>query len=192
MSFKNTILKPTQNVLREKIVDEYRTDFTGQAGHLVKVSQKNPDDDSFYAQNTPLGASFDGIYSNKWISPYVVTKAEADDPANALLGITLQGTAEFDQHGNKINGFNRRYADENNYVASGEPVQIAAEGNFYISIDQIEGVPGPQSGLVAADEGKFRVVDPKVAGYSESGLLVGKCFSTSGTRQRDVNIYVNV
>lgn len=192
MSFKNTILKPTQNVPREKIVDEFRTDFTGQAGYLVKVSQKNPDSDSFYAQNTPLGAAFDGIYSNKWITPYVVTKAGADDPANALLGITLQGTAEFDQHGNKINGFNRRYADENNYVASGEPVQITSEGYFYISLSQINGVPGPQSGLVAANDGKFKVVDPKVAGFAQSGLLVGKCLSTSGTRQADVNIYVNV
>ena len=192
MSFKNTILKPTQNVPREKILDEFRTDFTGQAGHLVKISKKNPDDDSFYAQNTPLGASFDGIYSNKWISPYVVTKAAKNDPAGAILGITLQGTAEFDQHGNKINGFNRRYADENNYVASGEPVQITPEGYFYISLDQVAGVPAPGSGLIAANDGKFQVVDPANAGVIESGLLVGKCLSTSGTRQRDVNIYVNV
>lgn len=186
MSFKN-LLKPTRNLDPHEIEGGYRTDYTGQAGYVVKVSTNNPDDDSFYAQGTPLGASYDGIYSNKWICPKIVSKADAGDTSFEVLGITVQGTVETDPHGNKVNGFNQRYADENNYAVSGAPVQIAKAGNFWLDLAQLDGTPAPGKGLILAAGGRLEAVDVD-SGYVSSGLLVGKCLSTSGTRQTDVNV----
>jgi hypothetical protein len=184
MAYNTDLLKPTRNIAPHDIRDGYRTDYTGQAGFLVKVTNFDPDDDTFYAQNTSVGAGYDGIYSNKWIAPRVVSKAGASDVAGSVLGITLEGTASVDNHGNLIDGFNKRWADENGYVASGKPVQIATRGNFWIAVSQINGNPQPGSGLAPAADGKFLVVDPVASGDS----LVGKVLSSSGSRQGDVNI----
>ena len=147
MAYKDLILKPTRNVPPHKIVSEFRTDFTGQAGHLVKVSSYDPDADTFYS-SSPVGGSYDGIYSNQQVAPFTVTTTSDGDTASQVLGITLEGTAVTDANGNKIDGFNKRYGDENGYVASGKPVQIATEGMFWIDANHIKGgVPAPGSGL---------------------------------------------
>lgn len=190
MSFK-TKLKPWRLLPPHKIVADFATDYLGEAGYIVKVATNNPDDDTYYDSTTSVGASFDGVYSKRWVSPRKVTKAAHEDPAGAILGITLQGTAETDIHGNKVVGFNQRWADENNYVGSGVPVQIATEGFFYLSLDNINGVPAPGSGLIADDDGEVLVVDPADTDIIGSGLLIGKCLSTSGTRQGDALIQLH-
>jgi len=189
MAFKDLLLKPQRTFSPYDLRDGYRTDYTGQAGYLVKVTDNDLDDDTFYAQGESVGASYDGIYSNKWISPKIVSKAGASDVAGSILGITLEGTATEDNHGNKIDGFNKRYADENGYVASGKPVQIVTRGNFFVNVSQIAGTPAPGSGVVPAADGAFTVVDPANLVATKTGTaLIGKVLSTSGTRQSEVQI----
>ena len=189
MAFNNLLLKPTRNYNPHDVRGDFRTDYTGQAGYLVKVSAFDPDSDTYYAQGQSVGASYDGVYSNKFISPWVVSKAGAGDTAGSILGITLQGTASVDNHGNLIDGFNERWAQENNYVKSGMPVQVVTRGNFWIADSQIAGNPQPGSGIVAAANGGFTVIDPANQVAAGTGqYLVGKVLSSSGTRQGDVNI----
>ena len=196
MAYKDLILKPTRNVPPHKIVSEFRTDFTGQAGHLVKVSSYDPDADTFYS-SSPVGGSYDGIYSNQQVAPFTVTTTSDGDTASQVLGITLEGTAVTDANGNKIDGFNKRYGDENGYVASGKPVQIATEGMFWIDANQIKGgVPAPGSGLKAFGTGSFALVDLSATNASGSfvnaALAIGKVISSTGTRQSDVLIQLSL
>jgi hypothetical protein len=196
MAYKDLILKPTRNVPPHKIVSEFRTDFTGQAGHLVKVSSYDPDSDTYYS-SSPVGGSYDGIYSNQQVAPYSVTTTADGDTASQVLGITLEGTAVTDTNGNKIDGFNKRWADENGYVASGKPVQIATEGMFWIDANQIKGgVPAPGSGLKAFGTGSFGLVDLSATNASGSlfnaPLAIGKVISSTGTRQSDVLIQLSL
>jgi hypothetical protein len=193
MAFKNQLIKPLRNPNPYSIRSDYRTDYTGQAGYLVKVTACDPDSDQYYAQGESVGASYGGIYSNKWISPWIVSKAGATDVACGILGITLEGTASEDNHGNKIDGFNQRWADENGYVRSGAPVQIAMEGDFWIANSQFAGNPQPGSGIVPAADGAFTVVDPANLVATKTGTaLVGKILSASGTRQGDVRVQINL
>jgi hypothetical protein len=196
MAYKDLILKPTRNVPPHKIVSEFRTDFTGQAGHLVKVSSYDPDADTFYS-SSPVGGSYDGIYSNQQVAPFTVTTTSNGDTASQVLGITLEGTAVTDANGNKIDGFNKRWADENGYVASGKPVQIATEGMFWIDAKQIKGgVPAPGSGLKAFGTGSFALVDLSATNSSgaffNAPLAIGKVISSTGTRQSDVLIQLSL
>ena len=196
MAYKDLILKPTRNVPPHKIVSEFRTDFTGQAGHLVKVSSYDPDADTFYS-SSPVGGSYDGIYSNQQVAPFTVTTTSDGDTASQVLGITLEGTAVTDANGNKIDGFNKRYGDENGYVASGKPVQIATEGMFWLDANQIYGgVPAPGSGLKAFGTGSFALVDLSATNASGSfvnaPLAIGKVISSTGTRQSDVLIQLSL
>ena len=190
MAYKDLLLKPTRNVPPHKIVSEFRTDFTGRAGHLVKVSSYDPDDDTYYSQSNPVGGSYDGVYSNQQVAPFTVTKTAEGDTATQVLGITLEGTATTDANGNKIDGFNKRYADENGYVASGKPVQIATEGFFWIDANQVNsGVPAPGSGLKAFADGSFALMD---LSSSNAHLAIGRVISSTGTRQSDVLIQLSL
>jgi hypothetical protein len=197
MAFTDLILKPTRNVPPHKVLSEFRTDFTGLAGKIVKVSSYDPDADTYYSQNDSVGGTFDGVYSNKQIAPFAVTTATLDDSSASVLGITLEGTAVTDANGNKIDGFNKRYADENGFVASGKPVQIATEGTFWYDAKQFTGAqkPAPGSGLASDYDGKLRVVD--LANTNASGavinsdVVIGKVLSSTGIRQQDVLIQLN-
>jgi len=197
MAFTDLILKPTRNVPPHKVLSEFRTDFTGLAGKIVKVSSYDPDADTYYSQNDSVGGTYDGVYSNKQIAPFAVTTATLDDSSASVLGITLEGTAVTDANGNKIDGFNKRYADENGFVASGKPVQIATEGTFWYDAKQFTGAakPAPGSGLASDYDGKLRVVD--LANTNASGavinsdVVIGKVLSSTGTRQQDVLIQLN-
>jgi hypothetical protein len=196
MAYKDLILKPTRNVPPHKIVSEFRTDFTGQAGHLVKVSSYDPDSDTYYS-SSPVGGSYDGIYSNQQVAPYSVAKTAAGDTSAQVLGITLEGTATVDANGNKVDGFNKRWADENGYVASGKPVQIATEGLFWIDANQLNGgIPAPGSGLKAGAAGTFALVDTSAivvtGAVSAAALQIGKVISSTGTRQSDVLIQLSL
>lgn len=197
MAFTDLILKPTRNVPPHKVLSEFRTDFTGLAGKIVKVSSYDPDADTYYSQSDPVGGSYDGVYSNKQIAPFAVTTATLDDSSASVLGITLEGTAVTDANGNKIDGFNKRYADENGFVASGKPVQIATEGTFWYDAKQFTGAqkPAPGSGLASDYDGKLRVVDLAVTNASgaviNSDVVIGKVLSSTGTRQSDVLIQLN-
>lgn len=189
MAYKDLLLKPTRIVPPHAVRGTFRTDYTGQAGYLVKVTAFDPDSDTYYSQGESVGASYDGIYANKSIAPWIVSKAGAGDVAGSILGITLQGTASEDNHGNKVDGFNQRWLDENNYAKSGMPVQIATEGNFWIANSQVAGNPQPGSGLVAAAGGGFTVIDPANQVAAGTGqYLVGKVLSASGSRNGDINI----
>jgi hypothetical protein len=185
MAFKDLKLKPLRNISPYDIRSHLRADFTGEAGDLVKVKTFDPDSDTYYAQNQSVGASNDGVFSNQFQSPWTVELATSGDLAAGIIGITLEGTALTDNHGNKIDGFNQRWADENGFVASGKPIQIATRGNFWISSSVVNGNPQPGSGLAAGANGGFRVVNPATAG---AGLVVAKVLSSAGTRQGDVNI----
>lgn len=197
MAFTDLILKPTRNVPPHKVLSEFRTDFTGLAGKIVKVSSYDPDADTYYSQNDSVGGTYDGVYSNKQIAPFAVTTATLDDSSCSVLGITLEGTAVTDANGNKIDGFNKRYADENGFVASGKPVQIATEGTFWYDAKQFTGAqkPAPGSGLASDYDGKLRVVDLAVTNASgaviNSDVVIGKVLSSTGTRQSDVLIQLN-
>tara|TARA_R110001592_G_scaffold334993_2_gene619537 strand:+ start:7059 stop:7631 length:573 start_codon:yes stop_codon:yes gene_type:complete len=186
MAYKDLKLKPSRNIAPHDIRSHLRAEFTGVAGDLVKVKTFDPDNDNYYAQGQSVGASHDGVYSNKFQSPWTVEKAVSGDFAGSILGITLEGTAVTDDHGNQIDGFNQRWADENGFVASGKPVQIATRGNFWVSNSCIAGNPQPGSGLAANNDGGFRVVLPGAA--AANGTLVAKVLSSAGTRQGDVNI----
>ena len=197
MAYTDLILKPTRSVPPHKIVSEFRTDFTGLSGKIVKVSSYDPDADTFYSQSNPVGGSYDGVFSNKQIAPFAVTTATEGDNTSTVLGITLEGTAVTDANGNKIDGFNKRYADDNGYVASGKPVQIATEGTFWYDAKQFTGAakPEPGSGLAADYDGKLRCLDLNATNASGSlsnePLIIGKVISNTGTRQSDVLIQLN-
>ena len=188
MAYKDLKLKPSRNIAPHDIRANFRAEFTGEAGDLVKVKTFDPDNETYYSQGEGVGASYDGVYSNKFQSPWTVEKAVEGDRNSVVLGITLEGTAVTDNHGNKIDGFNQRYADENGFVASGKPIQIATRGNFWVSSACISGTAAPGKALaVGPTPGGFKVVDPNVAATT-GDFIVGKVLSSAGTRQGDVNI----
>lgn len=192
MSAKNRLLKPYRNYAPHDVIGEFRTNYTGDAGLFVKVVTNDPDDDVYFT-NDKVGADYDGVYNNLFQSPKIVGKAGAGDPAAAILGITVQGTASEDAHGNKINGFNERWAAENNYVPTGKPVQIVTRGLFEVSTDIINGTPAPGSGVIVGANGTYTVADPDNLVVTETGkLLVGKFLSTASTRQNSATVLLNL
>lgn len=188
----NRKLKPTRKTNPYDIIGTYKANFTGEAGDLVRVLVNDPDDNDFYT-NTNVGASFDGVFNGLWVATKTVGKAGVGDPAAAILGITIEGTLSEDQHGNKINGFNERYAMENNAVPTGKPCQIVTEGIFEISADAINGTPAPGSGLVAGADGSLTVIDPEdIVAAGTGTLIVGKCLSTVGANQNSAEVYIKL
>lgn len=186
MSFKNRKLKPWRLLPPHQIIGEFSTDYLGDEGSIVKITANDPDADVFYdAGNGVTSAQYPGVSSQRWVQPRKVSLAASGDLASEILGITLQGTQEVGEHGIPTL-LDRRKANENNYVASGHPVQIALGGTFYLSLENIEGIPTPGAGLVAADGGKVAVVDAGTV--ADPKLLIGKCLSTSGSRQGDAQV----
>jgi hypothetical protein len=193
-NFNNRLLKPYRNYDPKDVIGEFRTDYTGQAGYFVKVTTNDLDSDKFYSSDK-VGQNFDGVYNNIFQSPKIVSKAGAGDPAAAILGLTIEGTASEDAHGNTVNGFGHaeRWAEANGYVPTGKPAQIVTRGLFEVSTDIINGTPAPGSGVVVGAGGTWTIVDPDNMVATETGkLLVGKCLSTASTRQSSAQFLVNL
>lgn len=191
-AFKDKLLKPNRKFNPWTVIGTFRTNYTGDAGYLVKVDTNDPDNDTYFTSDK-VGADYNGVFNNLWQAPKIATKADAGDPAASILGITLEGTASEDNHGNKINGFNERWAADNGYVPTGKPARIVNQGIFEFSADLLNGVPAPGSGVVAGAGGTFTVVDPDNLVATETGkLLVGKCLSVTGSRQQSAEILINL
>lgn len=173
-------LHPYRNYDPKDTLDFFALDGTGLDGLLVKVSANDPDDRTFFDANTSVGdSSQEGVLSNRWTTPKRVQTVSEYATRSEVLGITLEGAAEKTNHGNQIPGFNERYADENGFVSSGQPLTIAQRGLFRINIGQVTGVPGVGSGVASFTDGKLKVVDPAT---TSGEFVLGKFISSSGSR----------
>ena len=200
-------LLPWRDYDEHDVINIYALQGTGLAGGLVKINQCAPSNDYFYS-STAVGASFNGITSNRWINPFnVVLAGSGDGRYNGVLGLTLVNVQEYDENGNRLVTLGQQYKyDENNAVASGFTVPILTRGIVAINYTVYSGSTfAPSGGYVATvsyqastANGGFGQIDcvPKanIVAYTStnavpgSGLysedaVIGNFLSSSGTER---------
>lgn len=191
---KNRNLLPFRDYDEHDVVNLYSLDGTGMAGQLVKAVNFDLDNEELWDANSPVGADFSsmGVYSNRFANPAKVAATENGDTVteDAILGLTLMDTSEFDENGQKLILGYRRKANENNIVFSGETVPVVTKGLFLVGEGTVEGEP--EIGKVAVPwtggGGKLYAADPEDAGeFSVTGTynpdqVVGRWLSEKSDR----------
>jgi len=167
------------------IVNFYSLNTTGFGGRFVTVLTGNQDpalSAGDFAAVGP-GASFEGTVSLRYEQPRKVRYAAAGDNKYAVLGLALNGTIEFDEHGRKVVLLDSYVKAEKQIVSSGETVPVATDGIYTLKQGAYVGTPLPGSvGVITGSAGQITfVAAANAASYIGSGLDICKVLSTSGS-----------
>jgi hypothetical protein len=166
----------------------YSQNGTGVGGRFVVLETgfQDPavDGAGTYGSTTP-GYDYQGVtnvrYENKRkfkLAPGGVNKA-------SVLGITLYGTAEYDQNGQKLLFLPNRKT-ELGVVTSGETSNVLTDGLIRLKASAYSGTPIPgYVGLIStAGNGTIQIFDPATlpaTGLASASNAVVKVLSTSGS-----------
>lgn len=164
-------IKPFRDYSEHDVVNLYAyTLASGDKGTVVKPIAFNPDNQHTY--NGPVGASYDGTWSQRYGSNNRVGPAASGDAG--ILGILLYDVRETDENGEKLifKGADKKAAM--NAVCSGEVVPVLTKGMVYVNGHLGEAAPG--SGAAANANGGIRVT---YASYNGTDRI-GKWLSPSG------------
>jgi hypothetical protein len=174
-------LLPFRDYDEHDIVNFYSLDQTGVGGRFVSflTGNNSPEQTAGNYSATPVGASYAGAYSMRYENPRKVTLSASGDTKGVVLGLSLYGTVEYDNNGQKLI-LNPDLKKELGVVCSGESIPVATNGYFRIKSTAYTNTPIPGYVAVIAGAGKVAFVAPSAAVFS-SGLNVGKVLSTSGS-----------
>lgn len=177
----------------------YSLNGTGVGGRFVTFETGNQDPTNTagnYVNATP-GYNYSLVTNLRYENPRKVKFAASGSYKDQVLGITLYGTAEYDQNGQKLI-LNPYRKTELGVVYSGESVNVLTDGVVRLKATAYSGIPIP--GYVAvisnAGNGLLQIYDPATLASNElstitstgSGPLfpqfkhvVAKVISSSGT-----------
>lgn len=166
----------------------YSQNGTGVGGRFVVFETGNnaPTDGlGDFSAATP-GYNYEGVTNLRTENKRKVTPAPSGSTKFNVLGVTLYGTAEYDNNGLKLL-FNPHRKTELRCVTSGESTNVLCDGVVRLSYRAYSGVPIPGHVAVVsnAGEGKIQIVNPATLSASSTPFayhhVVAKVISSSGT-----------
>lgn len=129
-----TRFHPLHDIDDHEKLSFYSLDQTGIAGMLVKIATGSANAQASASDGygaTPVGASYNYTYSNRYETNWKVSPTASGDTRYNAVGLTMLSTLEYDE-----NGFPLKYmpsrAKEIGAVVSGETVPVATKGLFAI------------------------------------------------------------
>jgi hypothetical protein len=176
-------LLPFRQYSEYDVVNMYSLDTTGVGGRFVTFLTGNNSPDlsaGQFSAATP-GASYAGVTALRYENSRKVKLSASGDSVGQILGLSLYGTVEYDNNGQKVL-FHPEIQKENAIVVSGQTIPVATAGIFRIRSNAYTNTPFPGYVGVISDAGlgKLAFVPPTTLVY-ESGLAVCKVLSTSGS-----------
>ena len=174
-------LLPFRQAAEVDVINFYSLNGTGVGGRFVAFETGNQDpalSAGDFAAATP-GFNYAGVNNLRYEQPRKVRFATAGDTKYALAGLSLNGTVEFDENGNKVL-FRPDVQKEKQIVPSGGTIPIATAGIFTLRSTAYTNAPIPGFVGILAAEGKLTFVAPS-PGVIGSGLAVCKVLSSSGS-----------
>ena len=166
------------------VINMYSQDQTGMGGRFVTLLTGNQDpalSAGDFAATSP-GATYAGAVSLRYEQPRKFRYAAYGDTKYAVLGLSLNGTVEFDENGQKVL-FHPEVQAEKQIVPSGATVPVATDGIYTLKQNAYVGTPYPgYVCVVTGTAGQITFVPAANASpYISSGLDVGKVISTTGS-----------
>lgn len=184
MLINYTDLLPFRQYSDFDVIQMYSADQTGVGGRFVVAHTGNssPEDGGGdFAAATP-GYNYAGVTNLRYENKRKVRLAQATDNKFSVLGLTLYGTVEFDENGQKII-LNPHCQAELGVLYSGQTTPIATDGVFRLKNTAYAGTPLPGSVGLLTGDGKVNFASLS-AGQASSGtfnhLIVCKVLSSSG------------
>lgn len=156
----------------------------GSGGRFVSflTGNNSPDLSAGGFSSTSPGFVPDGAYNYIYEQPRKVRYAAYGDIKHQVVGLALDATVEFDEHGRKVL-FEPQIQIEKQIVPTGTPIRIATEGVYTLKKGAYVGTPFPgYVGVLTGSHGQITFVAPAAAqNYITSGLDICKVLSTSGS-----------
>ena len=175
-------LLPFRQTSESDVINFYSLNGTGVGGRFVsfETGQQDPAlSAGDFAASTP-GFNYAGVQNLRYEQPRKVRFAASGDTRYAVAGLSLNGTVEFDENGNKVL-FRPDVQKEKQIVPSGGTIPIATEGLFTLRSTAYTNAPIPgYVGVIADSFGRVAFFPPS-ASIIGSGLAVCKVISTSGS-----------
>jgi hypothetical protein len=179
-------LLPFRQEAAHAVINFYSLNGTGVGGRFVTLETGNQDpaeSSAVLAGSTP-GFAYEGVTNQRWETPRKVRFAASGDTRFSVLGLSLNGTVEYDENGNKVL-FNKYVQDEKQIVPSGYTIPIGTDGVYTLKSSAYNNTPIPgYVGVIDGTAGKVSFFDPSTAiagAYIASGRAVCKVLSTSGS-----------
>lgn len=141
------------------IINMFSLNGTGVGGRFVVLETGNQDPNlsaGDWSESTP-GYDYEGVTNVRYENPRKVRYAASGAFKGAVLGLLLNGTAEYDENGNKLL-FNKQVQTEKQVVVSGMAVPIATEGTYRLTANAYSGAPliGQVGYISNGGEGKLQ------------------------------------
>ena len=174
----------------------YSLNGTGIGGRFVTLETGNQDPNNSagqYSTATP-GYNYSYVTNLRYENPRKVKAAPSGSLKWEVLGVTLYGTAEYDQNGQKLI-LNPNRKTELGVVVSGESVNVLTDGLIRLKSSAYSGIPIP--GYVAVissvGDGTLQIYNPSTLVNNEAintganvawptvKNIVAKVISSSGT-----------
>jgi hypothetical protein len=174
-------LLPFRQLDEHDVINFYSLDNTGVGGRFVTILTGNQDpalSAGDFAASTP-GYAYDHTVALRYEQPRKVKVSASGDTVGAVIGLSLNGTIEHDENGQKVL-FHKEVQNEKQIVPSGMTIPIATAGIFTLSSRAYTNTPIPGYVGVIAGDGKVAFVPGSAAIYG-SGLAVCKVLSSSGS-----------
>lgn len=179
-----TDLLPFRQYTEFDVLNVYSLDQTGVGGRFVVAHTGNnsPDDSAGdFAAATP-GYNYGGVTNLRYENKRKVRLAQGSDNKWTVVGLTLYGTVETDENGQKIL-FHPERQKELGVVYSGQTVPIATDGVFRLKSTAYVGTPLPGNVGILTGDGRVNFITLS-AGNLSSGTfnnqIVCKVLSSSG------------
>lgn len=168
-----------------RVINMYSQDQTGVGGRFVTLLTSNQDPALSAGEfaGVGIGASYAGAVSLRYEQPRKFRLAAYGDNKYAVLGLSLNGTVEYDEHGRKVALLDTPIKAEKQIVSSGESVPVGTDGVYSLKSTAYVGTPFPgYVGVITGTAGQITFVPPANATpYITSGLDVCKVISTTGS-----------
>lgn len=177
-------LLPFRQEAPHAVINLFSQNGTGVGGRFVALETGNQDpadSSATLAASTP-GYAYANVTNQRWETPRKFRYAAAGDTKFAVLGLSLNGTVEYDENGNKVL-FNEQTQVEKQIVPSGYTVPVSTDGVYTLKSSAYFGTPIPgYVGIVTGTAGQVVFASAaSVGNYIGSGLAVCKVLSSSGS-----------
>ena len=177
-------LLPFRQEAPHAVINLFSLNGTGVGGRFVVLETGNQDpaeSSAVLAAATP-GYAYSNVTNQRWETPRKFRYAAYGDNKFAVLGLSLNGTVEYDENGNKVL-FNEQTQVEKQIVPSGYTVPVSTAGIYTLKSSAYLSTPFPgYIGVISGTAGQVTFVSPATAQpYLSSGLGVCKVISTSGS-----------
>ena len=148
------------------VLNMFSLNGTGVGGRFVVIETGNQSPDlsaGDFSDSTP-GYDYAGVTNVRYENPRKVKYAASGAFKDQVVGLLLNGTAEYDENGNKLL-FNKQVQTEKQVVVSGMTVPIATEGVYRLTANAFSGAPliGQVGYVSNGGEGKLQFADASAA-----------------------------